>query len=59
MDQLPQDPYILMSFINTKLRDEYSSLSLLCEDLDIDQAELESRLHTAGFEYSPQNNKFI
>ena len=31
---LPQDPYILLSVINTKLRDAYSSLSALCEGLD-------------------------
>ena len=31
---LPQDPYILLSVINTKLRDGYSSLSALCEGLD-------------------------
>ena len=31
---LPQDPYILLSYVNTKLRDEYASLSALCGGLD-------------------------
>lgn len=32
---LPQDPYILLSYVNTKLRDEYASLSALCSGLDV------------------------
>ena len=31
---LPQDPNILLSYINTKLRDQYPSLDALCDDLD-------------------------
>ncbi len=59
MDKLPQDPFMLLSYVNTKLRDDYSSLDLMCEDLDIDRRELESKLAAAGFEYSPENNKFF
>lgn len=55
---LPKDPMMLMSFINMKLRDFYPSLDSLCEDLNIDRAELESSLKEAGFEYSPENNRF-
>ena len=32
---LPSDPMILLSFINTKLRDFYPSLDALCEDANI------------------------
>ena len=39
--QIPKDPFILLSYINTKLRDEYSSLEDLCDSLDIDQKQLE------------------
>ena len=59
MDKLPQDPFILLSYINTKLRDDYSSLDSLCDDLGIDRKVLEQRLSEAGFEYSPENNKFF
>lgn len=59
MENLPQDPYILLSFVNTKLRDDYSSLDQLCDDLDVDRKELEDKLAAAGFEYSAENNKFI
>ena len=55
---LPQDPYILLSFINTKLRDEYSSLSALCDALDADQAELTVKLAGAGYAYDPDANQF-
>lgn len=55
---IPQDPIILLSFINMKLRDEYPSLDALCEDLDIDKLALIEKLHQAGFEYSAENNKF-
>ena len=56
--QLPQDPMMLMSFINMKLRDQYSSLESLCEDMQIDKEEIISRLANVGFEYSKENNKF-
>lgn len=55
---LPQDPYILLSFINTKLRDEYSSLSALCGGLDADEAGLVDKLAGAGYAYDPDANQF-
>lgn len=55
---LPEDPFILLSFINTRLRDNYSDLDVLCEDLGIERAALEKRLSDAGFEYMPQINQF-
>ena len=56
--QLPQDPMMLMSFINMKLRDTYTSLYQLCEDLDLNQEALIQTLADAGFEYNPSANKF-
>ncbi len=55
---IPQDPMMLFSFINMKLRDQYSSLDALCEDMDIDKENLLATLATVGFEYSEENNKF-
>ncbi len=46
---IPNDPAMLASFLNTKLRDEYDSLSALCEDLGLDEEELRERLAAAGF----------
>ena len=59
MENLPHDPFILFSFINTKLRDNYSSLDLLCEDLDINKDELIKKLSTIGMIYDSGLNKFL
>lgn len=56
--ELPQDPMMLFSLINMKLRDCYSSLDELCEDMHIEKAKLIDTLKAAGFEYSPEHNKF-
>ena len=56
--KLPSDPVILLSVLNTKLRDEYDSLEALCEDLELDRDELSSRLLSAGFRYDPAQNRF-
>ncbi len=58
MKSLPSDPMILFSFVNMKLRDEYASLDALCDDMQIDRAELEQTLSEAGVEYSTEHNKF-
>ncbi len=58
MTNIPQDPMMLMSFINMKLRDLYPSLDALCEDLEISREELEEKLGKAGFEYSEDNKRF-
>ncbi|MBQ2778648.1 MAG: DUF4250 domain-containing protein [Bacteroidaceae bacterium] len=58
METLPNDPMMLFSFVNMKLRDEYPSLDELCLGLDIDRVWLEEKLAACGFEYSAENNKF-
>jgi hypothetical protein len=56
--ELPEDPMMLFSVINMKLRDNYSSLDELCDDLHIDKNDIINRLRAVGFEYSPEHNKF-
>lgn len=56
--ELPDDPFMLMSVINLKLRDYYSSLDALCDDMNINKDELCIKLKNAGFEYSSENNIF-
>jgi hypothetical protein len=55
---LPKDPVILLSYINTLLRDEYSSLSSLCEDRQVDEEELQKTLSSIGYEYDSTLNRF-
>ncbi|MDE6634458.1 MAG: DUF4250 domain-containing protein [Bacteroidaceae bacterium] len=58
MNQLPQDPMLLYSVVNMMLRDRYNSLDELCDDLNVNRAQLENTLAEVGFEYSASNNKF-
>ena len=44
---LPKDPFLLLSVVNTKLRDEYGSLDALCAALDLDRAALEELIASA------------
>jgi hypothetical protein len=55
---IPTDPMMLLSFINMKLRDEYNSLDALCEDLDIDRADIAERLAAVGYTYNAGYNQF-
>ncbi|HIT85397.1 MAG TPA: DUF4250 domain-containing protein [Candidatus Ornithomonoglobus intestinigallinarum] len=56
---LPKDPAILLSVINTKLRDFYPSLDALCDDLNADKSEIEASLSAIGYKYSELRNQFI
>ena len=56
---LPNDPNILLSWVNMKLRDEYESLAELCAAQDEDEAALIGRLAAAGWRYDAGLNQFI
>lgn len=52
------DPNIVVSIINLKLRDFYSSLSAFCDDIGVNQEELERRLLAYGYVYKDDVNQF-
>ena len=56
---LPKDPILLLSVVNMKLRDFYSSLDALCDDLDEDKNEITANLSAAGYEYNEELNQFV
>ena len=56
---IPKDPVMLLSFINLKLRDHYSSLDKLCDDLDIDRTEIEDKLSSIDYHYDKEKNQFV
>ena len=56
---LPQDPMILLSYLNTKLRDFNPTLDALCDDLQIDGGEVRRRLAAIDCRYSPERNQFV
>lgn len=59
LNELPKDPVMLLSVINTKLRDHYFSLQELCEDLNLDQVELEKQLEMIDYKYDKKQNQFL
>ena len=56
---LPQDPFILLSFVNMKLRDLYPSLSALCEDLNENEEAVRDKLAKIGYFYDEKTNRFV
>ncbi len=56
---LPNDPNMLLSFVNLKLRDYYSSLEAMCDDLDVSRAEIEDKLQSIGYSYQKERNQFV
>ena len=56
---VPKDPVMLLSFINLKLRDFYPSLAALCDDLDIDRAEVDKKLAGIDYHYDEEKNQFV
>lgn len=52
------DPNILLSIMNTKLRDQYASLDILCYDLDLTKEYIVNRLKDIGYNYNEEKNQF-
>ena len=56
---LPNDPMILLSYVNTQLRDNYSSLTELCKSLCVNVEDITTKLSTIDYEYDENLNKFV
>jgi hypothetical protein len=56
---LPQDPIMLLSYVNTQLRDNYASLDDFCASMDADRSELEAKLKAVNYEYDAERNAFV
>lgn len=56
---IPNDPVMLLSFVNLKLRDYYKSLDALCEDLDVNKEEILSKLGNIDYHYEEERNQFV
>lgn len=55
---LPKDPYMLLSYINTQLRDNYGSLEDLCKSLGLDENQITEKLESVGYIYYEELNRF-
>lgn len=58
-NNLPKDSVMLLSYINTQLRDFYPNLDELCKTLDVDKDELENKLAAINYRYNAELNKFV
>lgn len=56
---IPNDPMILVSYINTQLRDFYPSLEDLCKALNLSQTEICKKLSDIDYHYDTDRNQFI
>lgn len=55
---LSMDPNILLSIVNMKLRDNFTSLQALCYDMDISENEISEMLKITGRIYNIEENQF-
>ena len=56
---IPQDPVMLLSFINLKLRAFYGSLTPVCDDLDVKEQEITDKLAAIDYHYDEERNQFV
>lgn len=56
---IPKDPVMRLSYVNTQLRDHYSSLEDLCKSLDVNQDELIASLERINYFYKEDVNQFV
>ena len=56
---IPKDPVILLSYMNTQLRDNYPSLEELCKSLCLDEKEITGKLEATGYLYNKEKNQFV
>ena len=56
---IPKDPMILLSYVNTQLRDYSDSLEALCTLRGIKKEELIEKLDMIDYHYDEELNKFV
>lgn len=59
MNTLPKDPVMLLSVVNTNLRDYYGSLEEFCDAKEVDKDEIIKKLETINYQYNDELNQFV
>lgn len=59
MTNLPKDPAMLLSYINTQLRDVYPSMEELCKAMDVEKKEIDEKLAMIDYEYDAAGNRYV
>ena len=59
MTALPKDPVILLSVVNTELRDRFPTLERFAAAHMTEEQEIRNRLEQIGYRYDPEKNQFV
>lgn len=59
MTSIPNDPVMLLSYINTQLRDFYPSLKELCKTVNISEEMIVNHLKQIDYTYDVNKNQFV
>lgn len=59
INTLPKEPAMLLSFINTELRDNFSDLTEFCAAHNVDINDVVGRLRAINYTYNVQTNQFV
>ncbi len=59
MTKFPKDPVMLLSYVNTQLRDFYPSMEELCRAMDVEKREIDEKLALIDYEYDPVSNRYV
>ena len=56
---IPKDPMILLSYVNTQLRDYYDSLDMPCTCRGMNKKKLVAQMDAIDYHYDEKENKFV
>ena len=56
---MPKDPVMLLSYVNTQLRDFYPSLAEICAAQQTEETDLREKQALNDYEYAEKTNQFV
>lgn len=59
MTKFPKDPVMLLSYVNTQLRDFYPSMEEFCKAFDVSKEEIDGILDGIDYQYDPASNRYV
>lgn len=59
MNGLPKDPVMLLSVVNTNLRDYYENLEEFCKAKDVEINDIINKLEIINYKYDKEKNQFV
>ena len=59
MTKFPKDPAMLLSYVNTQLRDFYPSMEEFCKAMNVEKTEIDEKLAMIDYEYDPVSNRYV